>query len=103
MVISTGISSRVSGIGYRVSELPDTRYPTPDTRPFLPITNVPRRRDDSIDARHHRLFQEVVERHRDLVAVDVLDRRIEIIEQWLLNLLEDSSAHSAVAVVLVDD
>ena len=45
------------------------------------------RRDDPVDARHHRFFEVVVERHGDLVAVDVLDRGVEVVEARLLDLV----------------
>ena len=69
----------------------------------LPVADFLHRRDDPVDAGHHRFFEVVVERDGDLVAVDVLDRGVEVVEAGLLELVEDAAAHAAVAPVFVDD
>src|SRR5688572_4275753 len=70
---------------------------------LLSVTDFLRGGDDAVDAGHHGFFHEVVERHGNLVAVDVLDRRVEVVERGLVDLLKDARAHAAIAPVLVDD
>ena len=56
----------------------------------LAVTNFLHSSHDPVNAGHHRFFEEMIERHGDLVAVNVFDRGIEIIERGLLDLVQNA-------------
>src|SRR3954447_24151381 len=65
----------------------------------LSVAHFLHSRHDPVHARHHRLFEVMVEGHGDLVAVDVFDGGVEVVEGRLLDLLQNAGAHAAVAPV----